>query len=58
MTEKRIYELAWNQQLMIWGKEHEMLEKMPDNEMTQIREANAKAALREIETIMKEKGYY
>ena len=58
MTEKRIYELAWNQQIQIWGKEREILDRMPDNELSQIREANAKAQLRELEAIMKEKGFY
>ena len=57
MTEKMIYELAWNQQINIWGKEKEMLDQMPDNEITQMRERNAWGKLQEIEKMMAEKGY-
>lgn len=57
MTEERIYNLAWSQQLMIWGKEKEILDKLPDNEITKLREQNAYKKLKEIEEMMMEKGY-
>lgn len=57
MTEQKIYELAWSQQITIWGKEKEALDRFPDNEMTQTRERNAWNNLKEIEKLMEEKGY-
>jgi len=57
MTEERIYNLAWSQQLMIWGKEKDALDRLPDNEISQIRERKAYERLIEIETMMKAKGY-
>ena len=57
MTEERIYKLAWSQQLMIWGKEKDMLEKHPTNEITKLREKYAYKRLIEIEKMMDEKGY-
>lgn len=57
MTEQKIYELAWSQQIMIWGKEKEALDRLPDNEVTQTRERNAWNSLKAIEKMMEEKGY-
>lgn len=57
MTEERIYNLAWSQQLMIWGKEKDALDRLPDNEIAQIRERKAYERLIEIENMMKAKGY-
>ena len=57
MTEERIYKLAWSQQLMVWGKEKDALDRLPDNEIAQIRERKAYERLIEIENMMKSKGY-
>lgn len=57
MTEQKIYELAWSQQITIWGKEKEALDRLPDNEVTKERERNAWNRLKEIEKMMEAKGY-
>lgn len=57
MTEERIYNLAWSQQLMIWGKEKDALDRLPDNEIAKLRERKAYERLIEIENMMKAKGY-
>lgn len=57
MTEQKIYKLAWSQQMTIWGKEKEVLDRLPDNEVTQERERNAWKRLKEIEKMMEAKGY-
>ena len=57
MTEQKIYELAWSQQITIWGKEKEVLDRHPDNEVSIARERQAWARLKEIEEMMVAKGY-
>ena len=57
MTEEKIYDLAWSQQLNIWGKEKDALDRLPDNAITQAREREAYQKLIEIEEMMKAKGY-
>lgn len=41
MTELEIMNLAYHAQLERWGKEKEISEKLPDNEIARNRERNA-----------------
>lgn len=45
MNEYEVYTLAWRQQLQVWGKEYDMLQKLPDNKLTIARERKAKERL-------------
>lgn len=38
MTNKRLHQLALDQVLELWAKEHDFLEKDPENEIFQARE--------------------
>lgn len=53
MKEKRLYELAHEALLMKWGKEHDFLEKYPNNEASKIREKQLWDELIEMEDEMK-----
>lgn len=38
MTNKRLHQLALDQALELWAKEHDFLEEYPENEIFQVRE--------------------
>lgn len=57
MKEKRLYELAHEALLMKWGREHDFLEKYPDNEASKIIEKQLWNELIEMEDEMKTKKF-
>lgn len=52
MTEKRIYQLAWDSLIQKWGREHDFLEQHKDNGI-----AKFWGELMELDSLMREKGY-
>lgn len=57
MTEKRIYQLAYDQLLELWTKEHDFLENHPENKISQVRESKLWNELEQLRFILLEKGY-
>ena len=49
MEEKRLYNLAHDALLMKWGREHDFLEKYPDNQISKIKEGQLWNELIELE---------
>ena len=54
MTQKRILELAWQAQIQIWSREHDILIDHPDDIIARYKEEKAYRELREIEKMMDE----
>lgn len=48
MTNKRLHQLAYDQLLELWGKEHDFLEKDPENKIAQVREKRLWEELQEL----------
>lgn len=57
MEEKRLYNLAHDALLMMWGREHDFLEKHPEDEISINRERKLWNELEELEKEMKEKKF-
>ena len=52
MEEKRLYNLAHDALIMKWGREHDFLEKYPDNQISKIKERQLRNELIELEEEM------
>lgn len=57
MKEKRLYNLAHDMLLMMWGREHDFLERTPENEIARNREEKLWNELMELEKEMNEKKF-
>jgi hypothetical protein len=56
ISEERILQLAWREQLNVWSREKERYEKTESN-VARVRAEKAWEELLDIENIIKEKGY-
>lgn len=56
ISEEKILQLAWREQLNVWSREKEYYEKTESN-VARVRAEKAWEALLDIENIIKEKGY-
>jgi hypothetical protein len=56
ISEEKILQLAWREQLNVWGREKEIYEKTESN-VARRRTEKAWEELKEIENIIREKGY-
>lgn len=56
ISEERILQLAWREQLNAWGREKERYDKTESN-IAKVRAERAWEELLDIERIIKEKGY-
>lgn len=55
ISEKRVYELAYDMLLMNWGKEYDYLEKNPDDEIAKNRAEKLWNELEELKREIREK---
>ena len=56
MTEEKIYNLAWREQLNVWGKEKEHYDRT-HSELSRLRTEKAWNELLELEKMIREKGF-
>lgn len=56
ISEERILQLAWREQLNVWSREQELYQKTESN-VARVRAEKAWEELLDIENIIKEKGY-
>lgn len=56
ISEEKILQLAWREQLNVWGREKEIYEKTESN-VARVRAEKAWETLLDIENIIREKGY-
>lgn len=56
ISEERILQLAWREQLNVWSREKERYDKTESN-VARVRAEKAWEELLDIENIIKEKGY-
>lgn len=56
ISEERILQLAWREQLNVWSREKERYKKT-ESDVARVRAEKAWEELLDIENIIKEKGY-